>query len=90
MAICEEALTVRIPPVLDYLESLVGDGDGIIGGRFSIADIAVTSPFVNFSHAGESVDATRWPRLAAYLERARSRPSFKKLIDEEAAAFASL
>ncbi len=83
-------LNELIPPVLDYLEGEVGDVEGIVGGRFSIADIAITTQFVNFSHAGESVDASRWPKLAAYLERGFARPSFKGIIEEEKAAFASM
>lgn len=83
-------LSEWVPPVFDYLEQEVGDGGGIVGGRFGIADIALASPFVNFDHAGEGVDAGRWPRLAAYVQRMLSRPSFEKLVDEEKAAFASL
>ena len=77
------------PPVFDYLESEVGDGEGI-AGRFSVADVAIGSVFVNWRHAGEVVDASRWPRLAAYVERVHARPSFKGLIEEEQAALASL
>jgi glutathione S-transferase len=47
----------------------------------------VASPFVNLGHAGESVDARRWPRLSAYLQRVHARPSFKALIEEERQAF---
>jgi glutathione S-transferase len=89
-ALCQEALTERIPPVFDYLEASIDGGDALVDGRFSIADIAVASPFVNFGHAGEGVDAARWPGLAAYVERIHARPSFKKLIDEEQAGFASM
>jgi glutathione S-transferase len=89
-SICRTALTERIPPVLDYLESLVGGGDGIVEGRFSIADIAIASPFVNFAHAGEKVDASRWPGLAAYVDRVHARPSYRKLIDEEMAGLAKM
>ncbi len=88
--VCRQALSERIPPVFDYLESLVGDGDGVVDGRFSIADIAIASPFVNFAHAGEDVDTGRWPRLAAYVARIHARPSYAKLIEEERAGFASM
>lgn len=84
-----QTLEERVPPLFDYLESRVSDADGIVDGRFGIADIAIASPFVNFAHGGESVDAARWPRLAAYIDRTFSRPSFKKLIEEEEAGFAS-
>ncbi|MEE2662594.1 MAG: glutathione S-transferase family protein [Myxococcota bacterium] len=89
-ALCRQVLTERIPPVFDYLESLIGSGNALVDGRFSIADIAVASPFVNFAHAGEEVDAARWPGLAAYVGQLHARPSFKKLIDEEQAGFASM
>ncbi len=83
----EHSLKELVPPLFDFLEQKVSDSDGIVGGRFSIADIGICSPFVNFHHAGESVDTGRWPRLAAYLGHVLSRPSFKGLIEEEEAAF---
>ena len=86
----EQTLAERVPPIFDYLEAHVGDSDGIVDGRFGIADIAIASPFVNFCHGGETVDAARWPKLAAYVEKVCSRPSFKKLIEEEKAGFASI
>jgi glutathione S-transferase len=76
----------RTPAVLDYLEGELADREWLAGGQFSVADIAVATPFVNWSHGGEKVDATRWPRLAAYLERVLGRPSFQALIAEETAA----
>lgn len=76
----------RTPAVLDYLEGELADREWLAGGQFSLADIAVAAPFVNWNHAGEKVDATRWPRLTAYLERVLGRPSFRALIEEESAA----
>ncbi len=81
----QQALTEEIPPVLDYLESQITNPEAIIGGRFSIADIAIASPFVNFMHGKESVDASRWPKLAEYVATIHARPSFKALIEEELA-----
>lgn len=78
------------PPVFDYLEGEVSESEGLVGARFSIADISIASPFVNLEHGCEKVDATRWPRLSAYLERVLSRPSYKKLVEEERASFAAL
>ena len=74
-----------LPGYLDYLEERIGDQEYLVGGRFTIADIAVASPFVNLQHAGVTVDAKRWPKTAAYLERILARPSFKPLIEEERA-----
>ncbi len=83
----KKVLAEDIPPVFDYLEGEIGDREVLVGTHFSVADIAICSPFVNFMHAGESVDAARGPRLAAYVERIHARPSFKALIEEEKAQF---
>jgi glutathione S-transferase len=55
----------------------------LAGGAFSIADISVGTMFVNFDHAGEKLDAKRWPKLSAYVARIHARPSFKAMLDEE-------
>ena len=83
----QKTLKEGIPPVFDYLEGEIGDREVLVGTHFTIADIATCSPFVNFMHGGESVNAKRWPRLAAYVERIHARPSFKALIEEEKAQF---
>ena len=81
----KEAIEKALPVDFDYLTEQLGDQEYLVGGRFTIADIAVASPFVNLGHAGVTVDAKRWPKLAAYVERIHSRPSFKALIEEERA-----
>lgn len=75
-----------LPEGCDYLEEQIGDQPYLVGGRFTIADIAVASPFVNLAHAGVPIDRARWPKLVAYLERIHARPSFKSLIEEDLAS----
>jgi glutathione S-transferase len=48
----------------------------MVGGALSVADIAVTSPFVDFGIAGEQVDRQRWPELAAYVEPIHALPCY--------------
>lgn len=86
----EQALKEILPPLFDYLEREIGDGEYVVGNRFSIADIALGTQFVNFDHGQERVDASRWPRLAAYVERLHARPSFKALIEQEKAMLQGL
>jgi glutathione S-transferase len=86
-AAIKNAMENELPPLLEWLEEQIGDNEFLVGDTFSIADIGVTSPFVNFSHAGESIDASKYPKLAAYLERNLARPSFKACVDEEKALF---
>ena len=43
----------ELPPILDYLESVVPEGEGyLVGDRLTLADISVASPFVNLLHLG--------------------------------------
>ncbi len=79
-AVIDEALNRAVPKVLDYLTQCLGDDEFMVGGAFSIADIALTTPFVNFAIAGESVDAERWPRIAAYVERVHSLPCYAPIV----------
>ena len=86
----ETALNETIPPLFDYLERELADDDWLVGKRFSIADIATGIQFVSFAHGKGEVDAERWPRLAAYVERVVTRPSFKAIIEEEQAILKSM
>ncbi len=83
----KKVLDEEIPPLFDYLEKEIGDKKFLVGNRFTIADIGIATVFVNFQLAGCSVDAKRWPRLAAYVENIHNRPSFKSVIDKEKAMF---
>jgi glutathione S-transferase len=84
--VVRNAIENEVPPLLDYLESEL-TGDYLVGGAFTIGDIGITSQFVNLGYAGVRVDTRRWPRLAAYVDRMKARPSFARLIEEEKAAF---
>lgn len=79
-----------LPPRFDYLERQIGDEAWLVDGRFTVADVAVASQFVNFFHGRGEIDAGRWPKLAAYVERVHARPSFKGLIEEERRAAAAM
>lgn len=82
----QATLATVVPPTFDYLESQVGDPAGVVGGRFSIADVALCSPLVNLHAAGESIDAGRWPKLARYYATVTERPTFGRILAEERAA----
>jgi len=82
-ALVREAIDVKLPPTMDYLESAIGDQEYMVGGQFTVADIALTSPFVNFALGGEKLDASRWPKFAAYLDRIQARPSYKPIVEAD-------
>ena len=84
-------LNELLPAALEYLETVAPtDGDAVVGGRFSIADIAIASPIVNLEHSREKIDAAKYPKLAAYVARVHARPSFKACIEEERKQFAAI
>lgn len=85
-ALADAAEQDELPPILDYLESVVPDGEGyLVGKGLTLADISVASPFVNLIHLGIEVDPKRWPRTRAYVDRMLGRPSFAPWIAREAA-----
>lgn len=78
--VIDAALNQALPKVFDYLTECLGEDEYMVGGAFSIADIALTSPFVNFAIAGETVDAERWPQIAAWVRRIHSLPCYAPIV----------
>ncbi|MEO7365129.1 MAG: glutathione S-transferase family protein [Sphingomicrobium sp.] len=78
-----------LPPILDYLETVVPDEGGfLVGDQLTLADLAVASPFANLSHLGCKIDGTRHGRTRAYIERILARPSFAQWVERETAFLA--
>jgi len=68
----------ELPVALDYLEARLPEA-GWIFGHLSIADISIASFFRNAAFVKYQVDAQRWPRVAAFLDRALALPAFARL-----------
>lgn len=80
-----------LPPVLDYLETVVPDDGGyLVGEELTLADIAVASPFANFRHTNTCVDPEKYPRTIAYVDRILARPSLAHWVEREAAYLAKV
>ncbi len=73
----------KLPPKLDYLESQV-PADGFVFGEFTMADLAIVSPFINAAYAGYEVDSATWPNMAGLIARVRALPAVKAVTDVEA------
>jgi len=90
-ALVAQTVNEAQPPVFDYLEGEIEDGaEGLVAGRFSVADIATGTMLAQLIHASVEIDAGRWPKLAAYRDQVHARPSFKSCIEQEKQIFASL
>ena len=73
-----KTLAEDVPEVLGYLEPQLPT-DGFVFGDMSIADISLAVFFRNAAFAGFTVDAERWPRAAAFVERVLGTPPFQRL-----------
>ena len=78
------------PSALDWLESQAPQGEGFVGGRFGIADVALAAPLRGLVHVGEEISRQRWPKLRAWLERSAARPSVQATLAAELQALDQL
>jgi glutathione S-transferase len=78
-----------LPPIMDYLEGKVKPDGYLVEDRFTLADAAVASPFVNLAHLNIRPDPAKYPKLTAYLAHIHARPTFAKYIAKEARFFAA-
>ncbi len=83
LAAADKAQAEEVPPILAWLETQIPASGFLVGDRLTLADIAVASPFVNFTHAGCPVDGALYPKLCAYLSAILARPSFARMVAAE-------
>ena len=77
-ALLKKAIDEEIPQVLGYLESQL-PAQGFLFGDLSVADIAIAVFFRNAGFARYTVDAARWPKSAAYVERVLAEDCLTRL-----------
>lgn len=74
-AVADTAERDELPRVLEYLEKHAPEPGGfLVGGRITLADIAVASPFANLRHMDVALD--HFPRSKAWADSVLARPSF--------------
>ena len=64
----------KMPPILAYLDSALGDGEFYAGDTLSIADITVTTCLMQVNLAANA-PLDNYPALAAHQKRLRARDS---------------
>ncbi|NWK98067.1 glutathione S-transferase [Sphingobium lactosutens] len=89
-ALADVAEAEKMPPLYDYLESVLPDSGWLVEDRFTLADIAAACPLINVCYCSGGLTAERWPRVAAWLDRVRARPSFAEALAQEAAVLAKM
>lgn len=76
------AITQNLPPIADYLEKAIEGKQFFVADQFTIADVAIISTFFNMYLSGFPLTETKWPYLAAYLDKHFQRESFKSCVDD--------
>jgi glutathione S-transferase len=74
----QKTLTEDVPHVLDYLEGEL-PAEGFLFGDVAVADVAIATFFRNAAFARFTVDAARWPKTAAFVERVLGIEAFRRL-----------
>ena len=65
-----------LPAKFDYLENALDGNEFFVGGRFSIADIAVGAQMTQLDLVAGTPDTARWPGLATHTHAMKARPGF--------------
>jgi glutathione S-transferase len=86
--VAKDTWETKVPRFLQYYEEQLNGRSHFIGDSFTIADIAVASPFVNVAHAGFAPDEARYPNLVRFLKTTLARPSFAACVAHELKALA--
>jgi glutathione S-transferase len=86
--VARDTWETKVPRFLQYYEEQLNGRSHFIGDSFTIADIAVASPFVNVAHAGFAPDEARYPNLVRFLKATLARPSFAACVAHELKALA--
>lgn len=90
-ALAVEGETQDLPPLFDYLESVMPDAGGyLVGDALSLGDIAVASMLVNYDHAQCAVNRSDYPRIYAWADAMHARPSFVPILATERKILANL
>lgn len=72
----DRAEAEKMPGLYDYLEGVLPDSGWLVEDRFTLADIAVACPLINVCYCSDGLKDGNWPRVQAWLDRLRARPSF--------------
>merc|ERR1719316_1571197 len=65
------------------LERLLGESEWLVGGEFSVADVAVGSYLNYVPIFFPDADLSRTPAIAAYMKRCAERPAFARAFGDQ-------
>jgi glutathione S-transferase len=86
----DKAEAEEMPSLYDYLESVLPDSGWLVEDRFTLADLAAACPIINVGYCSDGLDAGRWPKVAAWIEAVKARPSVAAALALEAPVVAGM
>jgi glutathione S-transferase len=81
----DKTLAEDLPREMDYLERELPADGFLFGDDIGLADMAIATFFRNGAYAGFEPDPARWPRTAAFVERALAHDCFAAFLPFEQA-----
>jgi glutathione S-transferase len=75
----QKTMVEEYPAVMDQLEHWAPAASFTLGAIPGLADFSVASHFANLRWARQTVDATRWPRASAWINRVEQRFPLQQL-----------
>ena len=90
LAAADAAEATEMPKIYDYIEGVMPDSGWLVEDRFTLADLGVACPIINVAYCSDGLDAGRWPKVAAWLERVKARPSVAEAMALEAPIVAGM
>ena len=72
------ALENKLPQIFTYLDREIGSKKYLVDDSFSLADLSIVVPFLNFEIAGHCVDSQKWNNLSRYLNEISNEPVIAK------------
>jgi glutathione S-transferase len=80
-ALASKAETEQLPPILNYLQTVLPPSGFLVEDRLTLADLAVVSALANMRHC--NFDFSPWPDVHRFFETVFSRPCFARGIERE-------
>jgi glutathione S-transferase len=90
LAAADAAEATEMPKIYDYIEGVMPDSGWLVEDRFTLADLGVACPIINVAYCSDGLDAGRWPRVSAWLEQVKARPSVADAMALEAPIVAGM
>ncbi|AOF97503.1 glutathione S-transferase family protein [Sphingobium sp. RAC03] len=84
LAAADKAEAEELPGLYDYLEGVLPESGWLVEDRFTLADLAAGCPLINIGYVSDALDTARWPKVAAWLDRVKARPSVAAAMELEA------